>query len=246
VIIPVFNEAATIGQLLQRLFAGPYPYPAKEIIVVDDGSVDGTEAVLKQWAARPDLLILRHVCNRGKGAAIRTALSRGRGLVTIIQDADLEYNPQDIPRVVEPVREGAADVVYGSRYLQARDDLPWTRFRVAVAVLNGLVRILYGQRLTDEATCYKALRTDLLQRMNLQAEGFDFCPELTAKACLLRCRILEVPISYAPRSRQEGKKISWRDGCAAVWTLLKWRFARRGPPLGPSIGDAQRQPPCAV
>jgi len=146
--------------------------------------------------------------------------------VTIIQDADLEYDSQEIPRLVEVIHRREAEVVYGSRYLAPQVSLPWTRFRLAVVLLNGLVRLLYGQRVTDEATCYKAFRTSLLRDMNLQAERFEFCPEVTAKACRMGRQIVEVPISYQPRSTVEGKKIRWGDGLEAAWTLLRWRFQR--------------------
>lgn len=235
VIVPVYNEAATVDELLRRLLAGPYAFPEKEILVVDDGSTDGTAARLAAWAGTPGIVMLRHEANRGKGAAIRTALAQARGGITIIQDADLEYDPADMPKLIEPIRRGEAVVVYGSRYLRhaaieaskASGPLAlrrWTKFRLAVAILNGLVRLLYGVRLTDEATCYKALRTDLLRSLDLQAERFEFCPEVTAKLCRLGIDILEVPISYHPRTSVQGKKIRWRDAWEAVWTLVRWRL----------------------
>lgn len=224
VIVPVYNEERTIDALLQRLRAAPYPYPLKEVVVVDDGSRDGTPALLERWAGVPGFLLLRHAVNRGKGAAVRTGLAHARGAITIIQDADLEYDPADFPRLVEIIRRGAGDVVYGSRYAAGTGPLPWTRFRVAVALLNALVRLLYGQKLTDEATCYKACRTELLRRLDLQSERFELCAEVTAKLGRLRVPIVEVPVSYRPRSVQAGKKIGWRDAWPTVWTLLKWRF----------------------
>lgn len=226
VIVPVFNEERTVGILLRRLLTGPYPYPEKELIVVDDGSTDATATVLREFGGTAGIIHLHHEHNRGKSSAIRTALPHARGEVTIIQDADLEYDSQEIPRLVEVIHRGEAEVVYGSRYLAPAASLPWTRFRLAVVLLNGLVRLLYGQRVTDEATCYKAFRTSLLRDMNLQAERFEFCPEVTAKACRMGCQILEVPISYQPRSAAEGKKIRVGDGFEAAWTLLRWRFQR--------------------
>jgi 4-amino-4-deoxy-L-arabinose transferase-like glycosyltransferase len=223
VIVPVYNEQATVHQLLTRLSAGPYEN--KEIIVVDDGSSDGTAAVLEQWRDLPGLVLLRHERNSGKGCAIRTGLAHARGEITIIQDADLEYDPADMPALVEIIRRGESDVVYGSRYL-AGARLPWSKFRVAVTLLNWMVRILYGQRITDEATCYKAFRTQLLRDLDLRATRFEFCPEVTAKVCRTGHKIVEVPISYTPRSEQQGKKIRWRDGWQAIWTLLVWRFKR--------------------
>jgi glycosyltransferase involved in cell wall biosynthesis len=225
VIVPVFNEERTIDLVLRRLRDGPYP--DKEVIVVDDGSTDATPQILQAWAGQPGFLILRHHHNQGKGAAIRTGLAQARGEIAIIQDADLEYDPADFPRLIEPIRRGESDVVYGSRYLRPGAALPTTRFRLAVSCLNFLVRLLYGQRLTDEATCYKAFRTSLLRRLNLQATGFEFCPEVTAKVCRLGYAIIEVPISYRPRTTAEGKKIGWRDGFRAVWTLLRYRLSAR-------------------
>lgn len=227
VIVPIYNEAATVDVVLRRLLAAPYPVPQKEIIVVNDGSTDGTTACLLLWQHTPGVTVLRHDINQGKGAAIRTGLARARGPITIIQDADLEYDPADMPRLIEPIRLGQASVVYGSRYLDRRTRLPWTKFRVAVLVLGGFVRLLYGVRVTDEATCYKAMRTDLLRALAIEARRFEFCPEVTAKLCRRGIPILEVPIGYRPRSCAGGKKIRWRDAWQAAWTLLQWRVARR-------------------
>jgi glycosyltransferase involved in cell wall biosynthesis len=258
VIVPVYNEAATVDQLLERLLRGPYP--DKEVIVVDDGSADGTADRLARWATRPGVLVLRHDGNLGKGAAVRTGLAAASGDITVIQDADMEYDPQDFPTLVEPIRLGQAEVVYGSRYLSPQRPLPWTRFRLAVCLLNWTVRVLYGQRLTDEATCYKALPTRLLRALDLQATRFELCPEITGKVCRLGVPIFEVPISYTPRTTAEGKKIRWRDGVQAAWTLLKWRFAplrwSRASPLaagpnarpsrGSARGEGQRLGPAAL
>jgi dolichol-phosphate mannosyltransferase len=231
VLVPVFNEEATVDTLLRRLRDGPYP--DKEVIVVDDGSRDGTARFLECWADQPGFVVLRHAENRGKGAAVRTGLARARGEITVIQDADLEYDPAELPRLVEVLRRGEAAVVYGSRYLHPDRPLPWSRFRLAVTLLNWLVRLLYGRRLTDEATCYKVCRTRLLRELRLTADRFDLCAELTAKLCRLGIPIQEVPISYRPRTRAQGKKIGWRDGWQAVWALVKWRL---GPCLPPGPG----------
>jgi len=224
VIVPVYNEAATVGELLRRLLAAPYP--DKQIIIVDDGSRDGTAAILQSWANCPNILLLRHGENRGKGAAVRTGLERATGQITIIQDADLEYDPNEFPAVIEPIRRGDAQVVYGSRYLRPVERLPWSRFRVAVVLLNVLVRGLYGQRLTDEATCYKAMPTELYRSLQLRSNGFELCLEITSKICRAGIHILEVPISYHPRSANEGKKIGWRDAFRGCWAVAKWRVAR--------------------
>jgi glycosyltransferase involved in cell wall biosynthesis len=222
VLVPVYNEAATIDALLRRVLAAPY---RKQVVVVDDGSRDDTQSVLQRWEGRANFVFLRHAVNRGKGAAIRTGLDRARGKFTLIQDADLEYDPGEYPRMLEPLVAGQADVVYGSRYLdmQAPGRAPWTLNRVGVVGLNLWLRLLYGVRLTDEATCYKAFPTEVLRRMDLACERFEFCPEVTAKASRLGLRIHEVPISYRPRGLKEGKKIRWRDGWVAAATLWKYR-----------------------
>lgn len=228
VIVPVYNERPTIERVLKQLFDAPYP--DKEIIVVDDGSDDGTAAVLECWAERGDIRVLHHPRNRGKGAAVRTALAQARGAITIIQDADLEYDPDDWPRLIEPIRRGETQVVYGSRYLRPSESLPWSKFRWAVCLLNWLVHLLYGRRLSDEATCYKAMPTALFRTLDLQADRFELCAEITAKVCRLHLSLLEVPISYHPRTAKQGKKIGWRDAWSSVWTLLRWRFL----PVSPS------------
>ena len=222
VLIPVYNEERTIEALLRRVAEGPYP--DKEVIVIDDGSTDATPRLLERWAGVPGFRVLRHAKNRGKGGAVRTGLAQATGEVTIIQDADLEYDPADYPRLVEPILHGQAEAVYGSRYLAPSRRLPWTRFRLGVVFFNVLVRVLYGRRLTDEATCYKAARTVLWRSLDLRAERFELCPEMTAKLCLRGARLVEVPISYHPRGAVEGKKIGWRDAVQTVWTLLKWRL----------------------
>jgi dolichol-phosphate mannosyltransferase len=195
------------------------------VIVIDDGSSDATPRLLEAWADRPGFRVLRHVKNQGKGAAVRTGLALAQGEVTIIQDADLEYDPADYTRLVEPIRRGEAEVVYGSRYLAPTRRLPWTKFRLGVMLFNGMVRVLYGQRLTDEATCYKAARTGLWRSLNLRAERFELCPEMTAKLCRRGVRIVEIPISYHPRGAEAGKKIGWRDAVQTVWALIQWRLA---------------------
>ena len=225
VIIPAFNEAGTIGSVLTRLAGVPL---RKQTIVVDDGSTDGTATAVAAWA-RADgepIEYVHHTANCGKGAAIRSGLALARGEVTVIQDADLEYDPADLPRLVTPILNGDVNVAYGSRYLNQENSVPWTRHRCCVHLLNGLVRLLYGRRITDEATCYKAFRTDLLRSLDLRCRRFEFCPEVTAKLCRLGISIAEVPIRYHARTAMEGKKIGWWDGLAAMWTLLHWRVAR--------------------
>jgi dolichol-phosphate mannosyltransferase len=221
VLIPVYNESATIETLLARVLSAPY---RKQIIVIDDGSTDGTTDKIEKWTCHPEIILLQHQHNQSKGTAIRTGLAAAQGRFTLIQDADLEYDPADYPRLIEPLRRGEAAVVYGSRYLQPPEPLPWSKFRVAVCLLNLLVRLLYGRRLSDEATCYKAMPTPLFRALELRARRFELCAEITAKVCRLGLPLLEVPISYRPRSALEGKKIGWRDACATLWTLLQGRF----------------------
>ena len=221
VLMPVYNESATIDEILRRVIAAPY---RKQVIVVDDGSRDGTRDKLRAWDGRDGVEVHLHERNRGKGAAVRTALAFARAPYTIVQDADLEYDPSEYPRLIEPLRRGGWRVVYGSRYTNIANVLPWTKFRVGVHLLNGMVRLLYGARITDEATCYKAFDTALLQSLGLRCERFEFCPEVTAKVLKRRVAILEVPISFQYRTVQEGKKIGWKDGLEAAWTLLKFRF----------------------
>ncbi len=241
VIVPVYNERQVIDRALRAILDGPYP--DKEILVVDDGSDDGTAAVLEEWSGRGNVRVLRHPRNLGKGAAVRTALGRARGAVTIIQDADLEYDPADWPRLVEPIRRGATLVAYGSRYLCPLQPLPWNRFRLAVWLFGLLVRLLYGRRITDEATCYKAMPTALFRALDLQADRFELCAEITAKVCRSRLPLIEVPISYHPRTARQGKKIGWRDAWSTAWTLLRWRFHPLPPLPAPSAQDLRT---CAV
>jgi len=220
--VPVYNERATLEALLLRVLAVPVD---KEVVVVDDGSRDGTREVLAELATRLPIRALLHERNRGKGAAIRTALAEARGEIVIIQDADLEYDPEDYPRLIAPIVRGETNVVYGSRYLSHENPLPLTHFKVAVLLLNAMANLLYGTRLTDEATCYKVFRASLLKSLPLDCVRFEFCPEVTARVAKRGERILEIPIRYHYRTREQGKKIGWRDGFEAIWTLLRYRFS---------------------
>lgn len=219
VVVPIYNEENTLLELLERLRRAPF---RKEIIVVDDGSTDKTPEIL---AEQPDILALRHERNRGKGAAIRTALQYATGEILIIQDADLEYDPDEIPKVVAPIVRGEAQVVYGSRFFKGLpSEMPLPN-KIANVLLAWAVRLLYRYPLTDEATCYKAFRTDLLRSLNLRCERFEFCPEVTSKLLKRGVPILEVELhNYRPRRKAEGKKIRWTDGLEALWTLLRYRF----------------------
>lgn len=219
VIMPVYNERATVLEMLDKVRAAPID---KEIVIVDDGSTDGTADLLENAEAE-GVTVIRHSENMGKGMAIRTGLKAATGEVTIIQDADLEYDPNDYPKLVSPILNGDADVVYGNRW-HAGTGVSYTRYLWGGRFLSALVGILYGARIHDEPTCYKAMRTSVLKSLDLRCRRFEFCPEVTAKVCRLGCRIREVSIRYRPRTFEAGKKIRWHDGVQAVWTLIKWRF----------------------
>jgi glycosyltransferase involved in cell wall biosynthesis len=221
VLIPVYNERGTLAQLIERVLAVPID---KEVIVVDDGSKDGTSDVLRQLATSTPIRAFYHAQNQGKGAAIRTALAEARGDIVIIQDADLEYDPAEYPRLMEPILKGETNVVYGSRYLANNNPLPLTHFKIAVLMLNMTTNLLYGTRLTDEATCYKMFRREVIQSLPLKCKRFEFCPEVTARVAKRGERIVEVPITYAYRTKAEGKKIGWRDAFEAFYTLARYRI----------------------
>ncbi len=225
VIVPVYNEAATVAQIIERVLKVELGDVEKEIIVVNDGSTDGTGAVLDSLVAhRPNpLKIVHHERNRGKGAAVCTALEHVTGDVVITQDADLEYDPQEYPALLAPFEDPAVQVVYGSRNLHGNPRSSWS-FYWGGRLLSWIANLLYRSHITDEPTGYKALRADLLRSLDLQSEGFEFCPEVTGKVLRRGIEIHEVPISYRPRSFDEGKKINWRDGMRAIWTLLKYRL----------------------
>lgn len=228
IIMPVFNEFKTIDEVVEKLHdvANNCAWDW-ELLIVNDGSTDGTAERLQHFCNLDRVRVITHDTNRGKGAAIRTALGLASRDLTVIQDADLEYNPRQIDELISEMHRQQADVVYGSRILGAKAGLAESRrniYAVGVSVLNFAVRILYGLRVTDEATCYKLFRTDDLRRMELTCQGFEFCPEVTAKAARLGLSIIEIPISYRPRSTSEGKKIRFRDAVCAIQTL--WRFRR--------------------
>jgi dolichol-phosphate mannosyltransferase len=219
IVMPVFNERETILEALRRVRAVNWE---KEIIVVDDASTDGTLDLLE---AEPGITLVKHTDNQGKGMAIRTALAAATGGVIIVQDADLEYDPQDIPRLAEPIVRGEARVVYGSRFLRGRPMMRLPNY-ICNRLLALAANLLYGARITDEATCYKAFDASLLRSMQLDCRRFEFCPEVTARVRLRGERILEVPVSYHARSEDAGKKIRWWDAVSAFWTLLKYRVYR--------------------
>lgn len=220
-IVPVYNEAAHLDELLNAIGASPVQ---KEIIVVDDGSTDGTREKLLALPGMEGLTILFHERNCGKGAAIRTALQYVRGEYVLIQDSDLEYDPQDYPALLRPLQSGGGNVVYGMRPDRPERGL---RFYLGARLLTHLTNLLYRANIHDEATCYKVFRTALLKNIPLECERFEFCPEVTAKLCRLGEKIYEVPVSYRPRSREQGKKLRYSDGWTAIWTLVRFRFASR-------------------
>mgnify|MGYP001602207496 FL=1 len=225
VVVPAYHEGATLGRCLAAVY-DRNPGLDLEVIVVDDGSSDATPAVLAAQK-RPGFKVLRHETNRGKGAAIRTGLAAATGEVVIIQDADLEYDPGEYGLLLEPIRQGRADVVYGSRTLHPHYRRHSFSFFWGGQVVTWATNILFGCALTDEPTCYKVFRAEVLKRIKLTCTRFEFCPEVTGKVLLLGYPILEVPISYNPRSAAEGKKIRWRDGVEALWTLVRVRLTGR-------------------
>jgi glycosyltransferase involved in cell wall biosynthesis len=220
VIIPVYNEAATIQEILKQVRAVNL---AREIIVVDDGSTDGTRDLLKPEESQPGTIVLYHARNQGKGAAVRTGFDHATGDILLIQDADLEYDPRDYPMLVRPIEEGRVKVVYGSRFLGPRKAMMFWHM-LGNKFLTLLTNVLYNTILSDMETCYKVFRADVIKGIPLRSRRFEFEPEITAKVLKRRHRIFEVPISYYGREYDEGKKISWRDGPKAAWTLIKYRF----------------------
>jgi len=228
-IVPVYNEATTILPLIERVLKTPYP---KQIIIVDDGSTDGTRKQLDKLEAgfTPStdtqdflqLTILSHSKNRGKGACVRSATAHAHGDIILIQDADLEYNPADYPRLIEPILSGDADVVYGSRFLGSRRRVQYFWHMVGNTLLTLLSNMVNNLNLTDMETCYKAFKGEVLKSIPIRSNRFGVEPELTAKVAKLRCRIYEVPITYQGRTYSEGKKVNWKDGVSAVWTIFKF------------------------
>lgn len=229
IVIPAFGEEATIAQVLQRVAGMDLSHLGveKEIVVCDDGSLDATAAEVERMARQfPSIVLVRHHKNQGKGAAIRTALGHVTGDYVLIQDADLEYDVEDYPAMVRAALNGAL-AVYGSRFLQA----PWPEGMhpanyLANRILTTASNVLFGLKITDEATCFKLLRTDVIRGMDLECERFEFCPEVTAKLGRRRVAVTEVPVAYRARDVEAGKKVRWTDGVEALWVLLKYRVRR--------------------
>jgi len=225
VIIPVFNEAESVRAVIARVLE--CGVRELEVIVIDDCSTDGTQEVLRGLPADWQVKTLFHACNQGKGAAVRSGQALVTGDAVVIQDADLEYSPEELPRLLQPIADGRADAVYGSRY-SGRDILVDTFWHyLGNKVLTTFSNMLANVHLTDMETCYKMMRTDVFRRIRIECNRFGIEPELTAKLARMKCRIYEMPIAYAARQRNQGKKINWRDGVAAVWYIVKFNLFRR-------------------
>jgi dolichol-phosphate mannosyltransferase len=220
IVIPIFNEERLLSEVLENVRKIPLE---KELILVDDCSVDGTRAILEKEKSKPDTIVLYHEKNQGKGASIRTGLAHVTGDIVIIQDADMEYNSAEIPKVIDPIIRGETKVSYGSRFKGSVKQMRLPN-RVANYLLATLVSILYGQRITDEATAYKAFQTEVIKSIPLTCQRFEFCPEVTAKVLKRGFSITEVPVTFVARTFEEGKKIGWRDFIQAVYILLKYRL----------------------
>ena len=225
IVIPCFNEANTIEYLVQAVLSAPLTN--REIIIVDDYSTDSTREILRTKIDGLVDKIIYHESNQGKGAALRTGFSNVTGDVVIIQDADLEYNPQEYPELLKPILDGKADVVYGSRFQggQAHRVIYFWHYK-GNQFLTLLSNMFTNLNLTDMETCYKVFRIDILKKIKIQENRFGFEPEITAKIAQLGCRIYEVGISYSGRTYDEGKKISWKDGLRAIWCILKYNFKK--------------------
>ncbi len=224
VIIPVYNEQETLAALLKRVESVPIN---KEIIVVDDGSTDSTCEILRQYQTKPGFTVLRHDRNRGKGAAVRTGFHHATGDIVIIQDSDLEYDPQQYSKLIQPILEGKADVVYGSRFVTGdHRRVLYFWHMLGNTFLTFISNMMTNLNLTDMETCYKVFRREVLMKIRIEENRFGFEPEITAKIAKLNLRIYEVGISYSGRTYAEGKKIGWKDGVSALWCILKYNLLK--------------------
>jgi glycosyltransferase involved in cell wall biosynthesis len=223
VLIPAYNEAETVVEILGRVRAVDTGLE-HEIVVVDDGSSDSTWELLEREASATDITAIRHETNRGKGAAVRTALQNATGDILLVQDADLEYDPREYPDLLKPILEGRSQVVYGSRFRGGPHKAMFFWHMLGNKFLTLVTNILYNTILSDMETCYKVFTREVADRLNLRSPRWGFDPEITAQILKMGYRVYEVPISYTGREFYEGKKISWRDGFIVLWTLLKYRF----------------------
>ncbi len=238
ILVPAKDEQDTIKEVVDRLLALPL---SLEVIVINDGSSDKTAEILAAFGDK--IRVVTHEEARGKGSAIRSGLEHATGKAVIIQDADLEYTPEEIPTVVQPILDGSETVVYGSRFTEGLNKSMALPNKAVNILLRLFVLVVYGQKITDEATCYKALDRGLINDMNLVCERFEFCPEVTAKAIRFKQHIHEVPISYEPRSVAAGKKIRWTDGVEAFWTLIVHRFSKLASRESSSAPEPQENRP---
>lgn len=221
--MPVFNEAKTIREIIAKVIAVPLD---KELIIVDDCSTDDTARILKDEfdGKYENIRVLYHSQNKGKAGAIKTGIPYTTGEIISIQDGDLETDPNDFIHLTDPIRKGDATVVYGSRFLGKREGHVYYTFQLGGILLSKTVNLLYNQKITDEPTCYKVFKADVLKQIKLEYDRFEFCPEVTAKVSKLGHKIIELPMNYYPRRFDEGKKVNWKDGLKALWVLIKFRF----------------------
>ena len=233
VIIPCYNEEKTIEALLLRVSQVPVE---KEIIVVNDGSSDRSPEILRELTERHNIKLINHPRNYGKGRAFKSGLKVATGEVVIVQDADLEYDPQDFISILDKFKLDGANVVYGSRNLNKENRHSYFRYYLGGVLITKIANLLFSSKLTDEPTCYKAFRREVINKLRIEGDGFEWEPEITAKLLRAGYKIEEVPIKYFPRSFKEGKKLSWRDGVKAIFTLIKYRF-----PAGKALPEAGKK-----
>jgi glycosyltransferase involved in cell wall biosynthesis len=226
VVIPVYNEKSTLHEIIRRVQAVELPLEI-DIVLVDDFSTDGTRDLVREYEGKPGFTVQLHDVNRGKGSALQTGFAVARGDVVLVQDADLEYDPTDYPALLGPIMDGRADAVFGSRFLGGPHRVLYYWHSVGNRFFTLLSNMLTNLNLTDMEVCYKAFRKEVLDEIELTSKRFGVEPELTAKAAKLGCRIYEVPVSYSGRTYEEGKKITWKDGIAAVWHILYFNLTTR-------------------